>query len=572
MKRATSRYWSILIASAVFGCSDSTDPNAGTSPGGAAGSPAESSGGASGTSTTGTVNVNDASSGAAGGAGVAVMGAGGSSGATVDSGREGGALGKSPFDWVGVLGTGQSLSVGCCDTVVLSTTQPFKNLKLADTGPDPKYPVDGTGAPVWSAIPLTEPIRAPVPGYGNCTYPPDNCQYPNNIFKTGETPHSGMANQLSASWRARGSDYVTAHSVVGVGGSLLMYIQKGTGSYKAGLSEAKAFTQLAKAAGKTYGVAAIVLTHGESDAGTADYGAGIYKLWQDYNVDLKAVTGQTRDVVMLGSQQSTTVAKADSSAVQLWRDSVDHAGQIVCTGPKYQYAYLDGLHMTAPSYVGLGEKYAEVFDLVVNQGVPWKPVGPTKISRAGAVITIDLDVPKPPLVWDDHIIASHQSDHTAWSKGRGFEVVDGAGADVAIASVATSGNSVVLTLAQAPSAGAMLKVSYATVQDGTGFQGGTGLHGQLRDSDDFVGYDAEKIQAQVTNGSPQIKGSAGAFVRRAGRDIVAATGLAAATIVNTIMADTMTLSAPWTGPTGMAEIALHHNLYNYCVHFSMAVP
>jgi len=566
MKNISAKCGILLIASAAFACGDSTDPDVGASASGSAGSPVMGSSGMAGSSMGGAQGAPDASMGTAGGGGA------GGIAAAVDSGREGSVLGKSPFDWVGVIGTGQSLSTGCCDPVSLSTTQPFKNLKLADTGPDPKYPIDGSGTPVWSAIPLTEPIRAWVPGYGTCQYPPDNCQYPNNIFKNSETPHSGMANELSASWRARGSDYITAHSVVGVGGALLIYIQKGTGSYKAGLSEAKAFTQLAKAAGKTYGVAGIVLTHGESDAGTADYGAGIYKLLQDYNADLKIATGQTRDVVMLGSQQSTTAAKPDSSAVQLWRAGADHPGQIVCTGPKYQYAYRDGLHMTAPGYVGLGEKYAEVFDLVVNQGMPWKPVGPSKVTRSGAVITIDIDVPTPPLAWDEHIIAAHQQDHTAWAKGRGFEVVDAAGADVAIASVEIRGASVVVTLAQAPAAGAMLKLSYATTPDATGFQGGTALHGQLRDSDEFVGYDAEKIQAPVTNGSPQINGAAGAFVRRAGRDIVEATGLPADTIVNTIMADTITLSAPWSGASGMAELAFRHNLRNYCVHFSMAVP
>ena len=44
-----------------------------------------------------------------------------------------------------------------------------------------------------------------------------------------------------------------------------------------------------------------------------------------------------------------------------------------------------------------GEKHAEVFDLVVNQGVAWKPLQPKNIARAGAVLTIDFDVPNPPL-------------------------------------------------------------------------------------------------------------------------------------------------------------------------------
>ena len=38
-------------------------------------------------------------------------------------------------------------------------------------------------------------------------------------------------------------------------------------SYEAAMIETKAITRLAKAAGKTYGVGAITLTHGESDAG-----------------------------------------------------------------------------------------------------------------------------------------------------------------------------------------------------------------------------------------------------------------------------------------------------------------
>jgi hypothetical protein len=499
-------------------------------------------------------------------------GAGGSTAGLAGAAGSGKALGVSPFDWVGVIGTGQSLSVGCCDSVPISTSQPFQNLKLEDRGPDPKYPIDGTGTPNWAALPLTEPIRAPVPGYGNCSYPPDNCQYPNNIFLKSETPHSGMANQLSASWRARGGDYVSAHSVVGVGGSLLMYIAKGTGSYKAGLSEARAFAQLAKGAGKTYGVGGIVLTHGEADASNADYATALHTFWQDYNADIQLATGQTRDVVLFASQQSTTAAPTDSSAVQLWRASLDHPGQIVCTGPKYQYTYSDGLHMTAAGYRALGEKYAEVFDIVVNQSLPWKPLGPRKVSRTGATITIDFDVPNPPLTWDETITAAHKQDHKAWANGRGFELKDDAGNELPIASVEIQGDSVILTLEQAPAAGVKLRLAYATTPDAQGFPKGTALHGQLRDSDELVGYDAEKLQVQVANGSAEVTGSAGAFARRAGRDVVEAASLPKGTSVVAINADALSLSSRWSGPTGVAELAFHHDQHNYCVHFSLEVP
>jgi hypothetical protein len=552
-------------------CGDTSEPGSSAPASGGGGDGTATGGGASGSSPAGSGGVAsvtgspDAS--ASGGSG----GDGGSSGAPpVDAAREAGNLGKSPFDWVGIIGSGQSLSTGCCEGVALSASQPYKNLKLADTGPDPKYPIDDSGMPMWSAVPLIEPIRTWVPGYGTCMYPPDNCQYPNNIFKNGETPHSGMANMLSSIWRARGSDYITAHTVIGVGGSLLQYIAKGTGSYKAALHEAKVFTQLAKTAGKTYGVAAIVLTHGEADAGNADYEAGVYQYLQDLNTDLKAITGQTRDVVLIASQQSSQATKGDSSAVQIWRAGIDHPGQMVCAGPKYDYTYPDGLHMTSAGYLRLGEKYAEIYDQVVNQGIAWKPLGPTKVTRAGAVITIDFDVPNPPLNWDENLVAPHQVGHTAWSKGRGFEVSDAGGNDVAIASSEIRGASVVLTLTQAPPAGTALKVSYATTQDfDNNLYGTAALHGQLRDSDELVGYDAEKIEVQVTSGSAQIKAAAGAFMRRAGRDVVEGSGLAAGTVVYTVSADTIMLSAPWTGASGMAELSFHHDLHNYCVHFSM---
>jgi len=75
---------------------------------------------------------------------------------------------KAPFDWVGVIGTGQSLSVGATAGKI-STTQPFTNLKLVDNGPDPKYPIDSSGMPQWAAVPLVEPIRTSVPGSAPAT-------------------------------------------------------------------------------------------------------------------------------------------------------------------------------------------------------------------------------------------------------------------------------------------------------------------------------------------------------------------------------------------------------------------
>ncbi|HET9622108.1 MAG TPA: hypothetical protein VFP84_12120 [Kofleriaceae bacterium] len=480
-----------------------------------------------------------------------------------------------PFDWVGVIGTGQSLALGVSSTV-MSTTQPFHNLKLVDNGPNPKYPIDGNPSAKWATAPLVELIRPRVAGTGPGYT--DN-QYPNDLF--GETPHSGMANELSQLWAARGgsSEYVTAHSVVGWSSHCLVDLNKegGMRAYPASLAEARVWTQLARAAGKTFGYGGIVLTHGECDAGNLAYGAGLFTLWQDYNTDLKAITGQTRDVVLLVSQQSTEgVGHYDNSAVQVWQAGVAHPGQIVCTGPKYQFVYgSDHLHLPAPGYLALGEKYAEVFDQIVNQGVAWQPLQPTAITRAGAVVTIDFHVPNPPLAWDAHLARPHLTKNTVWANGRGFEAKDATGRALAIASVAIQGASVVLTLAAVPSSA--VTIAYAITQDGAGLQGGTdlGAHGQLRDSDALIGLDAETIAVHVTQGSAVVTAvAANGFARRAARDAVSAgADLADDTIVSSVdSASQLTLSTPWLGATGTASLAVHHDLHNFAVHFVLTVP
>lgn len=483
----------------------------------------------------------------------------------------------APFDWVGVLGTGQSLSVGA-NSVAMSTAQPFGNLKLVDTGPDPKYPISANeGSPQWATTPLVEPIRPNnLPGTGS-GYNGDG-YYPNNI--AGETPHSGMANTLSQLWHAAGGvgDYVTVHSVVGAGGRCLDEINKpgGQRAYPASIREAQVWKALAGAQSKTFGFGGIILTHGECDSGTPSYALGLYSLWQDYQTDLKAITGQTRDIVLFASQQSAVQIDEEGSPVQLWRAAAAHPDQIICTGPKYQYQYgYDSLHFSAPAYERLGQKYAEVFDLVVNHGVKWRPVQPNQLTRVGAKITLDFDVPNPPLVWDSHLAPPHQTKNAAWKNGNGFEVADAVGNALTISRVTLQGASVVLELLADPGPHSVT-VRYAITQDADGTLGGnvTGMRGLLRDSDELVGWDAETLEVNVTAGSPVVTSTtAGQLVHRTGYDIVTGDGVAEQTVVlSQDSDDQVTLSAPWSGATGKATLSFHHDEHNYGVHFTLYEP
>jgi hypothetical protein len=387
----------------------------------------------------------------------------------------------TPWDWVGVVGTGQSLSTGT--TPVTSLTQPYHNLKLALNGATVP-PWDPT-IPALSMVPLTEPIRPLETGYPS--------PYPGNIY--GETPHSAMANEITGLVKSASpdQDYVTVHTVVGESGQGIIALQKQSGdttgmtgrAYAATLFEAGAITRLAKAAKKTYGVGVIVMTHGETDSGSATYKGDLIQLLTDYNADIAAITGQTQQIPMFLSQQfgyPSTAGQEPLANQTQWQLGVDHHGQFVCTGPKYQYpGHGDGVHLSAVGYQLLGEKTAQVYDERILLGHDWQPLQPTGADRSGNVITVHFHVPVPPLGWDDTLDTP-----LAWANGRGFEVRSGA-TKIEISSVAISGDDVQITCASAlPQS---VTVSYAMTSGGKQMSTASFAYrwGQLKDSDPFAG-------------------------------------------------------------------------------------
>lgn len=466
----------------------------------------------------------------------------------------------APFEWTGILGTGQSLSVGIEGIPRSHAVTRFHNLSLSD-------PRDNAGG--WSGIdagiegltvvPLSEPSRRFVPNGA--------AGYPNNLG--GETPHTAMADDATAlTLAAGGPELVTVHSIVGMSGRALADLGPAgaTNSYAAALYEAEALTALAHSAGKTFGYGAIVMTHGETDQANADYEAQVYALLQTYNRDLRAITGQTTSIPMLISQQSSLpwpegAADPQRSAATLaqWKLGVDHPGEVYCVGPKYQYpSSIAVIHLSAEGYRRLGMKNAEVFVETVVLHHDWAPLQPTAAHLAGKVVTIDFHVPHPPLQWDLLIPPPHQAGtpHAVWANGRGFEVADSTG-ELAIESVQISGSEVLLAL-QNPPSGSGLVVRYAMTPERFGWSNGpqTGRRGQLRDSDPVLGDDLTSIPSVVTPGSTVLTAAAGASFDALGEreQVTNMSGGIEAVVVHIDPPASLTLSAPWPGPSGQIRL------------------
>ena len=410
----------------------------------------------------------------------------------------GGGGGPAPtfnFAWdvVGIVGTGQSLSVGALGTPI-QAIEPHNNLKLSLGGAAVAPPFDPALASL-ELVPLTEPLRATATSYPSA--------YPANLY--GETPHAAMANQLTAMAMEQAShDYVTVHSVVGESGQPMTVIKKnptnipttGTGgrAYDATLFEATAITRLTAAMGKSYGIGAIVVTHGESDAGNAAYASDLYQLLTDYNADLVPVTGQgaTARIPMLVSQQNSGPAGTGSvsvSALQVWKASLDHPGEIVCTGPKYQYSYAtdpDHVHLNAIEYERLGEKTAQVYFERVVLGNDWLPLQPTSGEVSSNTVTVHFHVPVPPLVLEDGP-APHGAQIPQWALGRGFEVSVAGNRQMINMVEIVGGDSVRITCANDLTTGEVVVGYAATAEGGTPPAAQCARWGHLRDSDPFVG-------------------------------------------------------------------------------------
>ena len=513
--------------------------------------------------------------------------------------------------WHVIISTGQSLATGVVGSLSAPTPPIADSYKLIDTSG--RYDLSDPTASTLELVPLTEPLR-------NRTYATGF--YPDNI--DGLTPAYGIASTLTRlGWEKHGGldgggegaekqtdnngaaqgggeqlvKHVVIPIVTGRGGATMAMISKdGTGpEYASSIFEARAIAHFAKAAGATLVFDAVVLTHGEADAlvCNAGYAEDVLRLQRDYAADVMRLTSQTKEPVLVLSQQATCPLVRDfNTAVidAMWRVQNMSDGKVVCSGPKYQYAYPDGLHLTAGGYARMGEEYGLVLHKLLA-GETFVPLRPNDARMTGAVkIRVRFNVPAPPLRWDEYLKHPHQEGpHVAFRRGRGFEVRDAKGVELEIYNVRLrdDGESAVITLTQPPFHHP-LSVAYAMVQAGEGFGPGfcggssDGRLGHLCDGADEGAV--EQMRVRVEDGGHVLvaHGDRG-WEMRSVYDLVKEEGgdngiedddeNRSYRIVGIDPADRKRafLDRPWAGEEQECEVSARHNQANYCVSFVMDV-
>ncbi len=396
------------------------------------------------------------------------------------------------FDINHVLSTGQSNSVAHEGKPILSTAQPYSNMSF-DVGVMTSGVCEREGCRVYQKPNGFAPL---VEG--------DTFWYP------VETMSSGLANQATklAKEKYGKPSHDILVSLAGRNGLTYWCLRKGgcnfidptyLNSFEESMKQVEDGKRLAEAANKSYVVRAVTLIHGESDdfayatntqqfpndgtdgsfQSVKDYGDALVAWQKDFEDGVKQRTGQTIPVPLLVSQFSGWNDIATSAVTQMQLEAHMKApGKVVLVAPAYTLDWdADCRHYTGKGERTLGAYFAKAYARIVVEGLPWEPVRPKKITLAGNVITAKYHVPAPPLVLDTQRVMDPGH--------YGFSVIDEAGNDVPVASVALAGpDSVAVTLASAPPAGAKLKLRYAFTTIPHSCPGPfVGARGNLRDSD-----------------------------------------------------------------------------------------
>lgn len=214
-----------------------------------------------------------------------------------------------------------------------------------------------------------------------------------NITGSGETLLSGWANGFQK-W-LRDNHYLTQRmvgTVHAVGGTKYPAMKKGTVTYNQALARVTTSKNISSTNGWNYEVQSISIVHGEaegSDTTQSIYEGYLLEWWSDYNTDLKAITGQKRDLAafLIGLGTFTS----DNQQIPLAQLSAcEKYPALVYVCPSYMFPYGDDVHRLAKGNFKHGE-YEMRAERFWISGKKWNPLKPKSITNSANVVTIQFN-------------------------------------------------------------------------------------------------------------------------------------------------------------------------------------
>ncbi|HHP8070179.1 TPA: sialate O-acetylesterase [Acinetobacter baumannii] len=368
-----------------------------------------------------------------------------------------------------MLSYGESLSVGATAQTILSTTQPYKNITFSK---GPRLDPLGSGETL-SVVPLVEQYNSPASDGGS---------------NRGETHCSGAANYASLELLRNGvspKDHVIFASTAGYGGAKISDLAKGGAIYPRVLNHINKARELN--AGKTHKAIFTPFIIGTNDAYYAtsyfNFKNTFQQVYQDFNADVKDLTGQEEDVLFAIVQISYGVRSQPQISKALW-DLPQENDKFLFVTPTYHLPYSEGTHLTNVGYKLLGAYYGRVYAQYFIEGRYPDYVKPLSAIVEGDKVVVKFDVPTMPLQIDRTLLAQTTDDgfRVVELDENGLIKIDPSGNEISIPiiDVAAYLDSVSIRLASVPSG--QILVRYAMDYLGSGLNILNGASGNLRDS------------------------------------------------------------------------------------------
>lgn len=355
----------------------------------------------------------------------------------------------------GFIVTGQSLAEGGANAAISKTAVAVGQAYMMDTGPIPNAARDAGSRPVD----LKEQIY--------------------------ETLCSSFAAQ---DVKTNPRKLVMIGSAMG--GMVYSRLKKGgsTGVYEKIIKQIK--TLLNYPLKPTY--KAVFVIHGEGDGniGNAEYDINLAEWLDDFTGDIQTLTGQTEQPVMLTCQTSSVAGYKKTAEtrhqfttpfLQLKASATHPRIFLVC--PKYQFSYKDYAHILANDTKWLGEYYAKVKRIVVDEGKDWLGLRPKSLLKIdNRTVEIEFHVPVAPLVFDEALVSNPGN--------YGFNLYNAGSVKIASVALIAEQNKVRITATDDIPKDATITYAF---DNGVGGKSGKaeGARGNLRDSDPTVSSDGK---------------------------------------------------------------------------------
>jgi hypothetical protein len=269
----------------------------------------------------------------------------------------------------------------------------------------------------------------------------------------------------------------------GQGLTALAELGRASKAYSNFLQSIEEAYQKSKDKGWDIQVPALCWMHGESDIvwGWKGYKKLLSRFAQDFNEDVKRITGQKSDVVFVSYQTNCLTlsegkyhpnayncpeTEVPTAQMELIRDNA----LFMASGPTYPYSFVsERVHLDGFSQNVLGH-LAALSILRLTNGEESNGVMPTRMKVSGDTVIVNFNVPSPPLVIDT--VNVRKADH--W----GFSVISPSNTNI-LTRVILQHNSIKLVCSHAPTG---CKIRYA-VNGEVGKSGNQyGPRGNLRDS------------------------------------------------------------------------------------------